>query len=135
MVEKDIARPRSRDPLTRALLATLWFKEYEVKEVFPIMFGVLFCSVFVWFFLCYRLFKILETRHPEKYESMGKPSLIMNNSISSNITFMKFLFRREWRELDDSGLATLGKSMLVFFAIYMVGFLTLFFSVPLGYAP
>ena len=66
---------------------------------------------------------------------MGKPSLIMNNSLSSNITFMKFLFKREWRELNDSGLTTLSKSMLVFFAIYMVGFLTLFFSVPLGYAP
>jgi len=106
-----------------------------VKEVFPIMFGVLFCSVFVWFFLCYRLFKILETRHPEKYVSMGKPSLIMNNSLSSNFTFMKFLFKREWRELNDSGLATLGKFMLVFFAIYTVGFFVLFFSGPLGYAP
>lgn len=106
-----------------------------MKEVFPLVFGVLFCSVFVWFFLCYRLFKILETRHPEKYESMGKPSLIMNNSLSSNIKFMKFLFKREWRELDDSGLEKLGISMLVFFVIYMVGFLTLFVSVPLGYAP
>jgi hypothetical protein len=106
-----------------------------MKAVFPIMFGTLFCSVFVWFFLCYRLFKILETRHPEKYESMGKPSLIMNNSFSSNITFMKFLFKREWRGLDDSGLTILGKSMLVFFAIYMVGFLIIFFAVPLGYAP
>jgi hypothetical protein len=66
---------------------------------------------------------------------MGKPSLIMNNSLSSNITFMKFLFKREWRELNDSGLATLGKFMLVFFAIYTVGFFALFFSVPLGYAP
>ncbi|WP_339075312.1 hypothetical protein [Teredinibacter turnerae] len=106
-----------------------------MKDVFPIMFGVLFHSVFVWFFLCYRLFKILEARHPEKYESMGKPSLIKNNSLSSNITFMKFLFKREWRDLEDSGLATLGISMLVFFAIYVIGFLTLFFSVPLGYAP
>lgn len=106
-----------------------------MKEVFPIMFGVLFCSVFLWFFLCYRLFKILETRHPEKYESMDRPSLIMNNSLSSNITFMKFLFKREWRELNDSRLAMLGKSMLVFFAIYTVGFFALFFSVPLGYAP
>lgn len=106
-----------------------------MKEVFPIMFGVLFCSVFVWFFLCYRLFKILETRHPEKYESMGKPSLIMNNSLSSNITFMKFLFKREWRELSDSGLATLGKFMLVFLAIYTFGFFLLLFSVLQGYAP
>ncbi len=105
-----------------------------MKEVFPFLFGILFCSVLVWFFLCYQLFKILETRHPEKYESMGKPSLIMNNSLSSNITFMKFLFKSEWRELNDNGLALLSKSMLVFFCAYMVGFLTLFFSVPLGYA-
>jgi len=103
-----------------------------MKEFFPVMFGVLFFSVFVWFFLCYRLFKILETRHPEKYESMGKPSLIMNNSLSSNITFMKFLFKREWRELGDSVLAKLGKAMLVFFVIYLVGFLTMFISVPLS---
>lgn len=105
-----------------------------MKEVFPIMFWVLFCSVFVWFFLCYRLFKILETRHPERYESMGKPSLIMNNSLSSNITFMKFLFKREWRELNDAALTTLGRFMLVFFTIYTVGFFALFISVPLGYA-
>ena len=106
-----------------------------MKEVFPIMFAISFCSVFVWFFLCYRLFKILETRHPEKYESMGKPSLIMNNSLSGNITFMKFLFKREWRYLDDTGLATLGKSMLVFFAIHTVGFLVLFLLVLQGFAP
>ena len=110
-------------------------KEYEVTEIFPIIFGILFCSVFIWFFLCYRLFNILETRHPEKYESMGKPSLIMNNSLSGNIAFLKFLFKREWRDLDDSGLAVLSKSMLVFFALYTVVFLALFFSVPLIYVP
>ena len=104
-----------------------------MKEVFLIIFGILFCSVLVWFFLCHRLFKILETMHPEKYESMGKPSLIMNNTVSSNITFMKFLFKREWSELEDSGVATLGKSMLVFLVIYMIGFLTLFLSIALGY--
>lgn len=106
-----------------------------MKEVFPVLFGIMLCSVFVWFFLCYRLFKILENRHPEKYESMGKPSLIMNNSLSNNIKFMKFLYKREWRELDDSGLATLSKAMLVFFVIYMISFLTLILLVSLGYAP
>ena len=106
-----------------------------MKEAFVIMFGVLFCSILVWFFLCNRFFKILETRHPKKYESMGKPGLIAKNTMSSNLTFLKFLFKREWRDLDDAGLAALGEFMLVFFVIYMVGFLTLFLSVPLGYAP
>jgi len=106
-----------------------------MNELFPIIFAVLFCSVFVWFYLCHRLFKILKTRHPEKYASMGSPTLIMNNSLANNIAFMKFLFKREWRSLNDDGLTSLGQGMLVFFCIYLVGFLFLFLGVPLGYAP
>ena len=106
-----------------------------MKEAFPVLFVIMFSSVFVWFFLCHRMFNILKTRHPEKYEAMGKPSLIMNNSISNNISFMKFLFKREWRGLGDNGMATLGKSMLVFFALYVIIFFSLFLAVPLGYAP
>ncbi len=97
------------------------------------MFGVLFCSVIVWFFLCSRAFKILETRHPEKYESMGKPGIFMRNSLFSNIAFMKFLVKREWRSMGDSGLATLGNSMLVFFAFYMIGFLVFTLSMLPGF--
>ena len=59
----------------------------------------------------------------------------MNNSISNNILFMKFLFKRNWRGLNDKGLAKLGNTMLVFFAFYIVGFLFLFVSTSLGYAP
>ena len=81
------------------------------------------------------MFKILRTRHPEKYEAMGSPSLIMNNSLSNNISFIKFLFKREWQDLNDAGLASLGKGMLAFFIIYSVLFLGLFISVPLGMAP
>lgn len=104
-------------------------------DYFPVLFVILFCSVLLWFFLCYRLFKILEVRHPEKYESMGKPSLIMNNSLSTNITFMKFLFKKEWRDLKDQSLASLSKFMLVFFVIYTVVFLILFMSITLSFAP
>ena len=81
------------------------------------------------------MFNILRTRHPEKYEAIGKPSLIMNNSLSNNISFIKFLFKREWQDLDDAGLASLGKGMLTFFVIYSVLFLGLFISALLGIAP
>lgn len=106
-----------------------------MNETFAIIFGILFCSVFVWFYLCHRMFKALRTRHPEKYESMGRPSLIMNNSLSNNISFMKFLFKREWQDLNDSSLASLGKGMLAFFTIYLALFLGLFFSAPFATAP
>ena len=106
-----------------------------MKKVFPIMFGILFCLALVWLFLCYRLFKILETRHPEKYQSMGQPTLMINNTLLTNIALIKFLFKREWRDLDDSELTTLSKAMLVLFAIYLVSILTLFLSALLVYAP
>lgn len=106
-----------------------------MKVMFTNVFVLLFCSVFVWFYLCYKMFSILRIRHPEKYEAIGKPSLIMNNSISNNLLFMKFLFKREWRDLNDEGLAQLGKSMLVFFSLYMVLFVYLFLSVLFGFAP
>ncbi len=104
-----------------------------MKDIFPVLFSILFFSVFVWFFMCYRLFKILETRHPEKYEEMGKPSLFLNNTISNNISFMKFLFKGEWRGLNDVGLANHSKFMLFFFTIYIVGFMFLFFNFFIGF--
>ena len=86
-------------------------------EVQP-MFIVLFGFIALWFFLCTRMFKILRTRHPDVYERMGSPSLIMNNTISSNLKFMKFLFTRRWTRMPDKGLCQLGDFMLAVFVIY-----------------
>jgi len=66
---------------------------------------------------------------------MGQPTLMINNTLLTNIALMKFLFKREWRDLDDSELTTLSKAMLVLFAIYLVSILTLFLSALLVYAP
>jgi hypothetical protein len=79
------------------------------------------------------MFGILRTRHPEKYEAMGRPTLIMNNSISNNLSFMRFLFRREWRALNDHRLAALGNSMLVFFVAYTVVFIAVSLGIVLGF--
>ncbi len=90
-----------------------------MSETFGIIiFGIFFCSIFFWFYLCHRLFKDLRLRHPDKYELMGNPSLIRNNSLANNISFIKFLIKREWRELNDSSITSLGKGMLTFIIIY-----------------
>jgi len=68
------------------------------------------------------MFVILKTRHPDKYEEMGRPSLIMNNTFSNNLSFIKFFFKREWRKLNDRGMTSLGNGMLVFFGIYTILF-------------
>jgi len=66
------------------------------------------------------MFKALRLRHPDKYESMGSPSLIMNNTLSNTISFIKFLIKREWQELNDSSITSLGKGMLTFLIIYLL---------------
>jgi hypothetical protein len=75
--------------------------------------------------MCHRMYKLLRTRHPEKYEEIGKPSLIMNNTFSNNISFIRFLFGRQWKSMNDEGLATLGNVMLVFFTLYSLGLVLL----------
>ena len=102
-----------------------------IKELFPIVFSVMFISVFVWFGLCVRLFRLLETRHPDKYNAMGRPSLIMNNSISNNILFMKFLFKREYSELNDPSVSRLGQLMRAFFFVFLVVFMFMFLGMLL----
>ncbi len=71
------------------------------------------------------LFKILETRHPIKYNSMGRPSLFRNNSPTTTLILINFILKREWRELNDLGLMILGRSMLIFFTAYLICFFTL----------
>ena len=98
------------------------------------LFAVLFLSVFVWFFLVVRLFKLLKSEHPEKYREMGEPTLFWNNSPKTSWELMKFLLKRDYIDMNDPKLSTLGNAMLVFFVLYTLGFLYLFFSVPFGYA-
>ena len=103
-------------------------------EIETYIFGALACAVFLGLYLSHRLYRILETRHPEKYEAMGKPSLIMNNSISNNISFIKFLFKLEWKELNDPGLSKLSGFLLVFSVVYLIGLVCVILAVPLGLA-
>jgi hypothetical protein len=95
---------------------------------------VMFGSVVFWFFLCSRLFKILKNRHPEQYQRMGSPSLVLNNTISNNFLFLKFLVGRGWRPLNDTTLSRLGGFMLVFLCAYLMLFAGVIYAMFKGYA-
>jgi len=96
----------------------------------PVLFGM----VIVWFVLIKLLFNRLERAHPKKYEAMGRPSLFLRNNISTGWATLKFLIAREHKLLNDSYLSKLSDAMLVFFAIYLVLFFGLSFTVA-GQAP
>jgi hypothetical protein len=96
--------------------------------VFP-LFALLMCMVFVWFALCKILFNRLERAHPQKYEAMGRPSLILRNSIAGNWFFLKFLTRREYVALNDRYLTQLCSAMRVYIVVYLLLFIVLVFLV------
>ena len=99
------------------------------EESLPIIGLVLFLAVIIGFTFTARLYKILKESHPEKYKAMGEPTLFLNNSPKTSIALMKFLFKREYIALNNPKLTTLGNIMLVFFVIYLVGFILLASSV------
>ena len=65
--------------------------------------------------------RMLRTRHEERSIALGKPSLILNNSISNGFAVTRFLWRREYMEPEDERLTRFGSSMLV----YQIGWLIL----------
>lgn len=89
---------------------------------------VLFCSFLIWLLLSHRVFKVLETRFPKKYESMGRPSLLNFNPLTSNLTFVKFLFNQEWRSSKDKELKWLSQILLIIMVLFLAGFLTVFLA-------
>jgi hypothetical protein len=63
--------------------------------------GVLLASIGVSCGLLSTLYKRLASYHPEKYRDMGEPSLFVNRTFRSDLSPMKFIFKREDRLLND----------------------------------
>ena len=97
----------------------------------PLLFGL----VLVWFVLIKLLFKRLEASHPQKYESMGRPSLFLRNNIATGFATMKFLFAREHRALDDGYLSKLSDFMLAYIVAYLVLFFAFAIFMPVALSP
>lgn len=96
-----------------------------------IWFSVLFASILVWFVLGTRLFRLLREDHPEVYESLGSPSLFLNNTIKNNWLSLRFLVTGRYRELGDKRVTRLCNVMRVFLAAYLVWFFGAIF-IPLS---
>lgn len=95
---------------------------------------VLFCAFLIWLLLSYRVFKVLETRFPKKYDAMGRPSLLNFNPLTSNLTFVKFLFSQEWQGCKDPELKWLSRILLSIMVLFLAGFLTVFLAFSLNNA-
>lgn len=91
----------------------------ETEEIVFLVLGV---GVAVGFVLHSRFLKILKTRHPDVWETLGKPSLFLNNSIKNGWAVQRFLFKKEYLSLNDplfisqcNFLRSFGQAYLLFF--------------------
>jgi hypothetical protein len=101
-----------------------------IEQISAILFSVLVVSAITWLILILRLFHILRTRHAEIYDTLGRPSLILNNTIRNNFTTLRFLLGGHFRQLRDPELLRLGAFMQILFYAYSTVFaalLVLFF--------
>ena len=91
------------------------------------LFAIPALIVIVLFVLARLFFRQLATCHPHKYQEMGSPSFHVGNDLRPILATIRFICRREHRELDDRKLAMVSDAMLLCFVVYLVLFAYLIF--------
>lgn len=93
-----------------------------MHELLPILLILLFVSCAFGFFLQHVFLSQLRSRHSQKWEALGRPTLFLNNSIANGLAVQRFLWRGEYRALGDRTFARLGNFMRVYMAAYLALF-------------
>ena len=84
---------------------------------------LMFITVISWFIMCRKLFSILKSEHPDKYNEMGNPGLFINNNLKSNYKLLKYLVKKEWEPLNNEKLSKVSNFMRIFFTAFISLFL------------
>jgi hypothetical protein len=73
----------------------------------------------LWYFISFKkVSSLLERKHPETWEALGKIGFIRNNSITNSNKVIMFLLKKEYQELND---ASLNKSASLCRTLLLVG--------------
>lgn len=84
---------------------------------FELPFLVLIVSVIYYLYLVSKLFNLLKLNHYQAWVDLGKPSLVINNSISNSVSAAAFIRERRFENLGDDALNIIGnraRRLLVF---------------------
>ena len=106
-----------------------------IEVIFFVFFGGMGFVVLIWLFLVAKLFNLIEQNHPEKYQDMGEPHLLKNNTLSTNVAFMRYLFKKEWTLLGDPELTSLSTTMRRIFVTTLIVFLPAMVILPILLMP
>jgi hypothetical protein len=94
-----------------------------MSPILPVLFVGLFLSAVVGLILQYRFLVRLRTQHAEAWESLGRPTLFLNNSIVNGFAVLRFLWRKDYQALNDPQFATLARILRVYLVAYVFLFL------------
>lgn len=67
----------------------------------------------------------LKNDHPQTWEKLGRPTLILNNSIANGWAVFRFVQRGEYESLGDESFIKFSRFMKWCFRIFFVNFATL----------
>jgi hypothetical protein len=95
-----------------------------MSTTFVILFAVLAFSALVGLVLQHGFLSRLRKHHLPVWETLGSPTLFLNNSIKNCLAVWRFLWRREHHTLEDLRTIMLGD----FLRSYMTGYLLLIIS-------
>src|SRR5688500_5423141 len=93
-----------------------------------VLFGALLVMVVVWFYCVHSLKRQLLQRHPDTHEQMELSELWQRHNSGPTLALLRFLFRSEYRDLDDPEITRLGVFMRWFFVAYIAIFGCLAYS-------
>jgi hypothetical protein len=79
--------------------------------------------IFVLAMILHGLFlRRLRREYPEVWESLGRPTLIINNSPRNSLASLKYLFAAQYRELPDDGFVRYCDFLRMFDLVYGIVF-------------
>lgn len=97
---------------------------YESVVVF-LCFATLFVLLVLIVSLIGRVLTLLRDNHNDKWVSLGKPTLIANNSIRNSVSIFRFIVKREFEGLSDPQISITCRVLVWAIVAYFVAVLSL----------
>ena len=88
----------------------------------PLIFLAFLCCAIVGYATAAQLQRILRDRHPAIYDSLGRPTLIWNNSMKNSFAMLGFILSGRFKETRDSEVIRLCRFIRVFSYSYWAFF-------------
>jgi hypothetical protein len=93
-----------------------------MHNLFPVTFILMLVCCPVGLVLHAVFLSQLRSRHMQTWEVLGRPTLLLNNSIANCFAVQRFLWRREYRDLGDVPFARFASFLLYYQIAYIILF-------------